>query len=71
MKVLKRARVTRHPWLMARDANMSPVEFEKGLWFQKNRTHVEAQEKASTCRSKSAKENGFLKPSAVDHATCS
>ena len=39
--VLKRARVTRHPWLMACHA--------------KNRTHVEAPEKASTCRSKSAK----------------
>ena len=32
--VLKRARVTRHPWLMACDANMSPAEFEKSLWFQ-------------------------------------
>ena len=27
--VLKRARVTRHPWLVAYDANMSPEEFEK------------------------------------------
>ena len=27
--VFKRARVTRHPWLMACDASMSPVEFEK------------------------------------------
>ena len=43
--VLKRARVTQHPWLVACDA----------LWFQKNRMHVVAPEKASTCRSKSAK----------------
>ena len=33
--VSKRARVTKHPWLVACDANMSPVEFEKSLWFQK------------------------------------
>ena len=49
--VLKRARVTSHPWLVACDADMSPVEFK----VQKNRMHVVAQEKASTCRSKGAK----------------
>ena len=27
--VLKRARVTQHPWLIACDANMSPKDFEK------------------------------------------
>ena len=53
--VLKRARVTRHPWLVACDAYMSPVEFEKSLWFQKNLMHVAAPERASTCRSKGAK----------------
>ena len=26
---MKRARVTKHPWLVACDANMSPVDFEK------------------------------------------
>ena len=51
--VLKRARVTRHPWLMACDASVSSVEFEKSIWFQRNRMHVVvAPEKASTCRSK-------------------
>ena len=50
--VLKRDRVTIHPWLVACDATMSPVEFEKSLWFQRNRMHVVAWEKASTCRSK-------------------
>ena len=53
--VLKRVRVARHPWLVACDANMSPVDFEKSLWFQKNRMHVVAPEKASTCRSKGTK----------------
>ena len=27
--VLKRARATKHPWLAACDADMSPVDFEK------------------------------------------
>ena len=53
--VLKRARVKRHPWLVAFDVNMSPVEFETSLWFQKNRMRVVAVRKASTCRSKGAK----------------
>ena len=49
--VLKRARVTRHPWLVACDANLSPVDVEKkSLWFQRNRMLVVAPEKASTCR---------------------
>ena len=34
--VLKRALITKHPWLVACDANMSPVIFEKCLWFLKN-----------------------------------
>ena len=54
--VLKRARVTTHPWLVACDADMSPVEFEKSLWSQKKRMHVVASENAFTCWSKSAKE---------------
>ena len=49
--VLKRARATEHPWLEACDANMSPVDFEKSLWFML----VIAPKGASTCRSKSAK----------------
>ena len=53
--VLRPARVTRHSWLVARDANMSPVEFQKKLWSPRNRMHVVAPEKASTSRSKSAK----------------
>ena len=53
--VLKSVRVTEHPWFVARDANMSPVDFEKTLWFRNNQMHVIAPEKASTCRSDGAK----------------
>ena len=52
---LKRARVTKRPWLVACDANMSPVDVEKSLCFRKDQTHVVAPEKASTCRSKRPK----------------
>ena len=54
--VLKRARAAKHPWLVACDANMCPVEFEKSLWFRKGRMNVIAPEGASTCSSKSAQE---------------
>ena len=50
--VLKRARTTKHPWLIACDANMSPEDFEKSLWFRKDQMHVIAPEGVSTCRSK-------------------
>ena len=53
--VFKRARVTRHSWLEVCVANVSPVEFEKSIWFQRNRMHVVAPEKASMCRSKGVK----------------
>ena len=46
--VLKRARVTRHPWLVACDAHTSPVDFEKSLWCWKNQMYVVVFEKAST-----------------------
>ena len=47
--MLKRARATKHPWMVACDANMSPVDFAR-----KDQMHVTAPEGASTCRSKSA-----------------
>ena len=53
--VLKRTWTTKHPWLIACDANMSPEDFEKSLWFRKDRMHVIAPEGVSTCRSRSAK----------------
>ena len=53
--VLKRTVTTRHPWLTACDANMSPEDFEKKLWFRKEQMHVMAPEGVSTCRSRSAK----------------
>ena len=56
--VLKQARTTRHPWLIACDANMCPEDFEKSLWFQKELTHVVTPKEASTCRSKGPKRSG-------------
>ena len=53
--VLKRATITKHPWLMASDANTRPKDFDKSLSFRKDQMHVVAPEKASTCRSKSTK----------------
>ena len=53
--VLKRAGTTKHPWLIACDADMSPEDFEKSLWFRKDQVHVMAPEGVSTCRSKTAK----------------
>ena len=50
--VLKRARVTKHLCLLACDADKSPVDFEKSLWFRQDQMHVIAPKEASTCRSK-------------------
>ena len=30
--VVKQARTTRHPWLVACDGNMNPEDFKKSLW---------------------------------------
>ena len=54
--VLKRTRTTNYPWLTACHANMSPEDFEKKLWFRKERMCVIAPEGVSTCRSRSAKQ---------------
>ena len=50
--VVKQTRATRHPWLMACDANMSPEDFENSLCFRSVKMCVVAPE-TSTCRSKS------------------
>ena len=52
---MKRVKVTRHPWLIACDANMCPEDFEKSLWFQKEQMYVVVPKEASTCRSKGPK----------------
>ena len=57
--VLKRTRTTKHPWLIACDANMSPEDFEKSLWFRKEQMFVISPGGVSTCRSKMPKENGW------------
>ena len=41
--------------LVACDANMSPEDVEKSLWFRKERMHVLASNGVSTCRSKGPK----------------
>ena len=42
--VLNRARTTKHPWLTACDADMSPEDFKKSLWFRKDLMHEVAPE---------------------------
>ena len=32
--VVKQARTTRHPWLVASDANLDAGDFRRGLWFK-------------------------------------
>ena len=53
--VLRRTRTTKHPWLVATDAYMSPEDFEKCLWFRKDQMQVMTPVGVSTCRSKDAK----------------
>ena len=50
--VVKQARTTKHPWLIACDANMSPSDFEKSMKFQSKRMFIEAPAEVSTCRSR-------------------
>ena len=57
--LMKHVRTSRHPWLIACDANMSPVDFKKNLWFRSRHMFIKAPgEDVSTCRSKSL--NGEL-----------
>ena len=51
LEAVVKQKVTRHPWLVAYDANMCPGDFEKSLRFQRDRMHVAAPKEASTCRS--------------------
>ena len=53
--VLKRSRTTKHLWVIACDANMSPEDFEKSLWFRKDQMHVIAPEGVPTSRLKNAR----------------
>ena len=57
--VVKQARTTRHPWLVACDANMDPEDFKKSSWYKCRCMLIEAPgEGISTCRSRSL--NGEL-----------
>ena len=50
--VLKQAKTTRHPWLVACDAKMCLGDVEHSLWFQRDRMHVAAP---NECRLKAPK----------------
>ena len=51
--VLKQARVTRHPRLVADDANMHQEVCKTSLWYKSRHMFIEAPgEDSSTCRSK-------------------
>ena len=63
--VLKRARITKHPWPVACVANMSPVDFVKRLWFRKDQMHVVAPEKLLRAGQKVQRENGLRRFMAV------
>ena len=39
---MKQVKATRHPWLIACDANLSPEDFEKSMWFQSRQMFFEA-----------------------------
>ena len=56
--VLKRARATMHPWLITCDANLNPEDFERSLWFRKDRMH-EYQREFQRAGRKVPKENGL------------
>ena len=40
--VMKQLRTTRHPWLIACDANMSPADFDKSLWLRSRHMFIKA-----------------------------
>ena len=43
--VVKQAKTTRHPWLVACDAIMDPEIFTKSVWYEDRCMFFEAQEK--------------------------
>ena len=50
--MVEQARTTRHPWLMAHDANVDRDNFKKNLWFKEQCMTIAAPEEGtSTCRS--------------------
>ena len=59
--VLKRARATKHPWLVACDADLCPVDFEKTLCFRRNWMHVVAPRKLLRAGQKVQKEKWIEK----------
>ena len=66
---MKRARAARYPWLIACDANMSPEDFAKNMWFEGRKMFTEAPKEVSTCRSKGSQ--GELIERTYDHVIAS
>ena len=68
--IVKQVRATRHPWLIACDANMFPEDFKKSLWFQSRHMFIEAPgDGVSTSRSKGL--NGELIERTYDYVIAS
>ena len=68
--LVKQPRVTRHPWLIACDANINPEDFKKSLWCKSRHMFIEAPgERISTRRSKGP--NGESIERAYDHVIAS
>ena len=53
--VLKQAKATRHPWLVACDANVCPEDSGKESLLPRELMHAVAPKEASTCRSEDSK----------------
>ena len=53
--VLKHTKATRHPWLVACDANVCPEDSGKESFVPRELMHVVAPKEASTCRSEDSK----------------
>ena len=68
--VVKQARTSRHPCLIACDADMCPEDFEKSLWLQSRHMFIKVpREGVSTCRSKGSK--GLLIERTYDYVIAS
>ena len=66
---MKQARTTRHPCLVACDANMEPEDVKKSLWFKNRYMFIEAPGEVSACGSKGS--NGELTERTYDNVTTS
>ena len=68
--VVRQAEVTRHPWLVACDANMCPEDFENRLWFQSRHMCMEAQKACVDMQIKKAQKVSGSKGSMIMSLRC-